>query len=292
MDEKDWEILTVLHETKNITRAAKKLFISQPALSLRLRNIEQYFNVGIVLRGKKGIQFTEEGEYLAEQAREHLRGMARIRDTLLNMRSTLSGVIRIGSTNYTTKYFLPHILREFRKRYPAVEFRVSTGVSKNIIQLLNDHDAHIGFIRGSLPWDGERDLLFKEKMYIVNKDPFNIGDLGSMPMIHYQIAPPNQDHLDRWWNERFAFPPSMSMIVDRADTCFELIAQGFGYGFLPASILAGQTDLHCLEMIYNSGKPLERAVWMIYYKEMHQLRLVRTFADMVRDLDFSPLSSR
>jgi len=68
MNERDWELLRVLYEVKSITRAADRLFITQPALSIRLKNIESYFNTTLVIRNKKGIQFTSEGEFLAKKA--------------------------------------------------------------------------------------------------------------------------------------------------------------------------------------------------------------------------------
>lgn len=289
MDAKDWEIVLTLHEVKNVTRAARKLFMTQPALSLRLKNIEQFFDATLVLRGNKGIQFTEEGEYLVEVAREQVRTIARVRDTLTNMRKTISGIIRIGSTNYTTRYFLPYILRKFKEANPLVEFRVSSGVSKDIVSMVHNNDVHIGLIRGVFPWDGEEHLLFKERMLVVNREPFRFEDLGSMPLIHYQIAPSNQEQLDKWWDERFAAPPSVAMTVDRADTCYELISQGFGFGFLPTSILAGQNGLARREMRFASGKPVERRVWAILHKETRQLRLVEAFLQMLTSLDYSSL---
>lgn len=289
VDVKDWEIILALHETMNVTKAARKLFMTQPALSLRLKNIEQYFNTTLVLRGNKGVQFTQEGEFLLKMAREQIKTIAHIHDTLTNMRDTVSGIIRIGSTNYNTKYFLPLMLRAFKEAYPLAEFRVSTGVSKDIVSMVHNNDVHVGLIRGVFPWDGERHLLFKEQLLVVNQAPFRLEDLPSMPLIHYQIAPSNQEQLDKWWDERFTAPPSVTMVVDRADTCLELIAQGFGFGFLPASILVGEDGLACRKMRFLSKAPVERFVWAILHKDTRQLRLVDAFVRMVCSLEYSSL---
>ena len=61
MDEKDWLILKTLYEQSSITKTAATLFISQPALSNRLQQIEDRFGTQIVVRTKKGVQFTPEG---------------------------------------------------------------------------------------------------------------------------------------------------------------------------------------------------------------------------------------
>ncbi|WP_081833677.1 LysR family transcriptional regulator [Geomicrobium sp. JCM 19055] len=58
---------------KNITKTARHLFISQPALTARIKQIEEYFETKIVLRERRGIQFTPEGEYLAKQAIDFIK---------------------------------------------------------------------------------------------------------------------------------------------------------------------------------------------------------------------------
>ncbi|MDR1241617.1 MAG: LysR family transcriptional regulator [Deltaproteobacteria bacterium] len=289
MDARDWEIIAALYEEKNVTKAARKLFMTQPALSLRIKNIERFFDAALVVRGNKGVQFTEQGEFLYDLARSQIKTIADAHDKLANMRSSISGLIRIGSTNYTTKYFLPVILRHFKEAYPLAEFHVITGVSQDIANLVGRGDAHVGFVRGKVQWEGEKQRLFSEKMLLVNADPFEMASLPSMPMIRYAVSPPNQEQIDRWWRERFAGPPSIAMVVDRADTCYELIAQGLGFGFLAESIFGGQEKLPHREMRYLSGESVERVVWVIHHKEAAQLKLVSAFMRTISSLNYQTL---
>ncbi|WP_238933669.1 helix-turn-helix domain-containing protein [Brevibacillus choshinensis] len=68
MDDRDWQVLHILYNQKNITKTAQLLFITQPALTKRLMQIEEEFGVKIVNRGIKGVHFTPEGELLAKRA--------------------------------------------------------------------------------------------------------------------------------------------------------------------------------------------------------------------------------
>lgn len=68
MDVRDWELLTTLNETKNITHASHKLYLSQSTLSSRLKKLEKDFNIQIVLRNRRGISFTPEGKLLVQHA--------------------------------------------------------------------------------------------------------------------------------------------------------------------------------------------------------------------------------
>jgi DNA-binding transcriptional LysR family regulator len=72
MNDRDWSILATIARERNISRAAERLFISQPALSVRLRAIESEFNARIFLRTPKGVSLTPEGEQLVAYANDML----------------------------------------------------------------------------------------------------------------------------------------------------------------------------------------------------------------------------
>ena len=72
MNDLDWKILLELYKTKNITKAANRLYMTQPALTKRLKQIEAQFQVKIVMRTTKGVEFTEEGEYLSQKAQDYM----------------------------------------------------------------------------------------------------------------------------------------------------------------------------------------------------------------------------
>ena len=95
MDEKDWLILRTLQEKKSITKTASTVFISQPALSKRLQQIEERFGVTLAVRSKTGIELTPEGSYLASSACELLEKIRSMDESIRGMRDELQGTLRI-----------------------------------------------------------------------------------------------------------------------------------------------------------------------------------------------------
>ena len=291
MDEKDWLILKTLYEQSSITKTAATLFISQPALSNRLQQIEDRFGTQIVVRTKKGVQFTPEGEYLAKGSYDILKRIRTLEEHIRNMSDRPTGVLRIGASSFFTKYILPELLSRFQSQYPAIEFKVITGWSKDIVNLVYNNDIHLGFIRGDYEWPGERLLLFEEKMYVCSKNPLQLLELPHIPRIDYRNDYSNQVLLDKWWNENYATSPYIGMEVDRVDTCKEMVLKGLGYAFLPEAILDKRQQLCIREMIFKSHKPLIRKTWMFYQKETWDLSIVKIFHDFVKSTDFSEIVS-
>lgn len=285
MNERDWELLKVLYEKKSITHAADALFMTQPAMSIRLKNIEAFFNTAIVIRTKKGIQFTAEGEYLAQKASTMLNELNSVKEHILNMQETVSGTIRIGASNFVSKYILPPLLRQFQDTYPGVEYQVYTGWSRDMLKLVVNNDVHMSFIRGDYHFPGERMLLFKDVMCIVNAKEISSAQLDQLPLIEYQNDPPNQLLINRWWIENYATPPRTRMFVDRLDTCLEMVKFGLGYGFLPSSVLHIAPELYHEPLILKSGKRCERDTWLFYHKEACELNLVKAFISTLAKLE-------
>lgn len=286
METQDWLILKVLFHTKNITKAAQTLFLSQPAITHRLRHMEEEFGVTIVQRASKGVHFTPQGEYLAKAADAMLVQFRQLKDDLLNMEDAVTGTLRLGSAHVFTKHRLPGLLKVFKNNYPNVEFKVTTTRSKDIFSLLYKQDIQVGFIRGASGWNGEKHLLFDEAICIASKEPFDIMDLPQLPRIDYQTDPTIQALIDNWWRETYPVPPSISMNVDRVDICKEMILNGLGYAFLPDILVNESDNLYKYIITDKAGKPILRQTWMIYQNTAIETNVVNAFVKCVKAINF------
>lgn len=179
------------------------------------------------------------------------------------------------------KHQLPELLRQFIQLYPNVEFNVSTLLSGKIVELMNDNDLDVGFIRGEHDWSDKKDLLFEEKMFIASKQKFMFEDLPNMFRVEYTSDKASRDEYNKWWKENFSQEPVIGMEVDKVDSCKEMVLKGLGYAFLPDGILADGDDIYKIPMIDKEGQRLVRRTWMIYHEDNLKIALVKTFVDFV-----------
>lgn len=289
MDDWDWIILKNLYEKKNITKAAEALYIAQPTLTTRLRQIEERFGVQIVIRGKRGVHFTPEGEYLVAYSQKMLKELNTLEGTLQTLRNEVRGSLKIGASNFFTRYKLSNLLKGFRNLYPSVEFKVLTNLSGKIVDLVYDYQVDIAFIRGDYEWSDKKDLLFKENMYIVSASEVSIENLPLLPRIDYISNKIVRQQLENWWKQNFSSPPFVGMEVDRVDSCREMVIKDLGYAFLPGAVLDANDGLFKLQMKTKEEEPLSRSTWMFYHEESMQIALIKTFVDYVNNSDFYTL---
>lgn len=284
MDDRDWLILSTLYNEKNITKAAKMLFISQPALTKRLKLMEKEFGVKIVNRERRGVQFTEQGEYLADCSKEMVDRIEEIKESVLNINGKARGLLKIGVSNFFTKNKLPHILKLFKEQYPNVEFKVITDWSSNIFNLIYNKGVHVAFVRGDFSWKGESYLLSEENICIASKKDIDIDNLPKLPQIAYNTDYLLKTMIDNWWRENYLEPPLVSIEVDQSDTCKEMIINGLGYGIIPSAVVDNLRDVHKINIVDKEGKPLLRRTWMLYNEEHLEINMGKAFVNFVKKL--------
>jgi DNA-binding transcriptional LysR family regulator len=284
MDERDWKILDVLFEQKNITKSAEILFISQPALTKRLMQIEEQFGVKIVDRGIRGVQFTPKGEYLAHRASQMLNLYREIKEDVSNMNDDIVGTLRIGVSNFFGKYKLPDILQQFTEKYPKVSFQVETGISKEIFNLTYSNHLHIGFVRGNYSWPDQKFLLFNENVVIASKSKITVEQLPDLPRVDFGTDHLFKSLVDNWWNNNYTKPPQVIMKVDRGDTCREMVTRGIGYSIMPNLFFQDEPDVFQIPLKDKDGAPILRPTWMFYHESSMEQNVVKAFVDFIKEI--------
>lgn len=289
MDERDWLVLQTLFNEKNITKAANKLYISQPALTNRLKQMEKEFGVQIVNRGRRGVQFTPQGEYLAKCADDMLLKLQHIKENVLNMEKKITGTLRLGVSTFFTDYKLPGLLKLFKDEYPDIEFKVMTGWSNEIIHLAYNQDVHVAFVKGDYSWKGGKKLLFEEPIYIASKEKIALENLPDLPRIDYHTDQNLRTVVDNWWAENYTKPPLVSIDVDKAGTSKNMMANGLGYAILPGMLLSDLKDVYKIAIRSKDGQPIIRKTWMVFHEESLQLNIVRAFVEFMERVDLEKI---
>ncbi|MDU2064694.1 MAG: LysR family transcriptional regulator [Sporomusaceae bacterium] len=289
METRDWMILKILHQENSITKTAELLYLSQPAMTKRLQQIEKEFGVEIVHRGKRGIHFTPQGEYLAKCASDILIMLNKINDGLVNLNDSIEGTLRIGASYFITRHKLPELLSRFKRTYPKVNFKVTAGWSKDIFNLAHNQDVHIAIIRGDYNWKDQKSLLMEERVCVVSSEPLDLQDLPQLQRVDYKLDYKLKELIDHWWWENYSEPPHVCMEVDKSDTCKEMVVRGLGYAIMPEFVLSQTEGLHTIAIKDQNGTTIKRNTWLLYHKEFLDLKLVKTFVEFTKELNFAEL---
>jgi DNA-binding transcriptional LysR family regulator len=279
VDDKDWRILKTIAEEKNITKAAARLFISQPALTYRLKNIEEEFGAQVVSRVPSGVIFTPQGEFLLAYVSEMLLKFEAVKEQIKNMADKMQGTLRMGSSGVFAHYSLPRILKGFVALYPEVDISLKTGLSYQIIRMLEKQEITIAIVRGDHDWEGARFLLSEEPVCLVSREKLEFDELLSKPNIRYGTDNSLQKMMEDWWRKNFNAPPNTAMDVNTMDTARQMVLHGLGWTILPSIGLQKSYGLFSMPLFWPDGTPLIRRTWILCSNGALELQTVRAFLD-------------
>ena len=125
-------------EHQNFTKAAQKVFVTQPTLSMQIQKLEDELGVRIFDRSKKPIQLTETGRKIVNQARNIVNESDRIQDIVDQQKGFIGGTFRIGVIPTIMPTLLPMFLNNFIKKYPKVKLKIEELNTDTIIERLKE----------------------------------------------------------------------------------------------------------------------------------------------------------
>lgn len=285
MRDTDWQILYELNETKNITKAADHLFITQPALTKRLKVIEDEFGIKIVKRSTKGVEFTREGQFLAGKAEEYMTFLQRTKSELSRLMAEEKEVITIGMPYTYTKYFMPDMLFTYLSNNHDIQFDIVNDTSTMLFRKACDGEVDAAFVRGDYDGDVEKGRVDDYQGFIMTKEPFEMEELPGMTRIAYRTNEKSSQLIEEWWTEQFhtELPDGFSA-GNYVDAAWELVSKGLGYCicFLPQNY-ENPLKLTLTPMIRADKTPVTRNTWFVYKKKKDMSKALSKFIRYVED---------
>lgn len=144
---KQLEYFLAIAETGNITKAAARLNISQPPLSLQLKTLEDELGVELFVREKKKLFITSQGQMLEEYARKILAMSEKMIQDIQAQDSVPKIRLRVATISSVCNQILPDVIHRFKEYYPYVEFEIFETDTLSVIEKLSSHTAEFGFVR-------------------------------------------------------------------------------------------------------------------------------------------------
>ncbi|MFD1705726.1 LysR family transcriptional regulator [Siminovitchia sediminis] len=282
----DFRFLTVLAEEMNMRKAAEKLFVSQPALSQRLQNIEKQWGTKLFLRSQKGLILTPSGEIIVRFAKEMIEKEEKVMEEIQALENHVHGTLKIACATIVGQNWLPKVLKKFVQLYPKAKISLITGWSSEILKALYSGDVHIGIIRGATDWKSKKFHLFKDSLYLVDREIQNIEEVPQTdrPFIQFKSDSNYYQEIQDWWHRQFHMAPKSTIVVDQIETCKQMAYNGIGYAILPAITLNGtERNMHQIPLLDEKGLPVKRDTWLLGYDSAFELRQVKAFLEVVRE---------
>ncbi|WP_077326073.1 LysR family transcriptional regulator [Virgibacillus siamensis] len=281
----DYELLLKLNEVGTIRGTAKIILISQPAVTQRLKYIEEYFGEMIFIRTSKRLMPTPAGEMILNHAKEVIVREENIKNSLSQSSDDVQGTLSIACSTLVSQRFLPSILSEYTKKFPKVAIDLVTGISEDIKK--GHKKYHVSIIRGEKLKETVSERLFDDPLYIFDTEPFPNDKLKERPLISFKSDDSMHELVDNWlYYHQNQLKPVKNIRVDQIETCKQFMKEGLGMAVLPKSVSDSMMDEYPHISLELDGNPVTRDTWVCYQDGVRNLPQVDQFIKALLDEKF------
>ena len=277
----------------SFTKAADTLFMTQPAVTFQVKQLEEHLNTRLFDRTQGRISLTPAGEIAFQYASRILALSAELETRLKELGGQSAGPLLIGASMTIGEYVLPQLIGSFKARYPAVLPTLFVGNSEAIQERVAERSLDLGFIEGDSHLSTlHSEVCCEDELQVVcapshplAKEAFALpAALTQHPYIGREAGSGTRAVIDRYLQQAGVAPDSMNRVVELGspEAIKGLAATGMGFAIMSRVIVAKELELGQLVQVPLQPR-LMRNFSVVYAKERFHSRLVAAFLQFAKD---------
>jgi DNA-binding transcriptional LysR family regulator len=279
--------LTVATE-KSFSRAAEKLFRTQPAVSLAIQRLEQELGEKLIDRSGKDLILTDAGRNVLEYARRFQSLHQELDNSLAELRDNSAGRLTIGANESTALYLLQHI-EKYRELYPKVKVQIRRSLSSKIPNELLDGNLELGMIsydpgderlKSKVIYTDSLAFVVSPKHRLAHKKTVPLGELGQETFIAHNVLSPYRDVVLREFQSH-KVPLRMDVEMPTIETIRKLVQNNVGVAFLPRMCVEQEIQQGLLSEVKVKEMHVERKIRLIYPTRRALSHAAKAFLEVV-----------
>lgn len=275
---------------KSISRAAKALFISQPAVSKTIKKLEMQTGCTLFLRTPKGVRLTSEGQILFASVQKAFAHLQNAEKEIKKLTNNEAGRVIIGISNTLCKYFFLPYLEKFHKVYPKIHIQIVNVPSPNTLALLDEGEIDFGII--SIDKNNENynyiSLMTLHDIFVTSRKPDRnsivpIKNLSDYPVMMLEKGNQTRIYMDQFLSgNELVLEPDIE--IGSMDFLIEFAKIGIGVACVIKEFVEQELSDGTLHQLATSPKPLPRQMGIVTKRNTCVTRAAQTFIDFILSL--------
>ena len=285
-----YKIFYEVAKAGNISKAAKELYISQPAISKAISKLEDSLGLSLFTRSSRGVQLTSEGEILFEHTREAFDALDRGEQELKRIQEFDIGHLRIGVSNTLCKYILLPYLKTFIDQYPHMKVTIESQATAQTLARLEQQKIDLGLVaepsvRRDLAFIPVMDIQdtfvttpnYLENLYLSEGQDTSLFETGNIMLL--DTSNMTRHHVDEYMAENNIFPHQI-LEVTTMDLLIEFAKIGLGIACVIKELVQKELDSGMLVEIPLDITIHRRTIGFAYHPA-NQAMALKTFLEFL-----------
>lgn len=276
----------------SFTRAADALFMTQPAVTFQIKQLEEQYSTRLFERRHGSIALTPAGELVLSYA-ERILALSDEMDTRLSeMTGEMRGPLLVGASTTIAEFMLPRVLGEFNALYPQVRARLIVANSESIETRVAEHTIDIGLIEAPAKVTGlTSHICCEDELRVICAPDYPLADMKSVTpkvlteyeFISREPGSGTREITDAYFRSHGVAPDSLKMQMELGspEALKGVVSTGLGYAIVSRAVV--EKDLQLGDLVAIPLKPsLTRSLYLVFPQDRFQSRLSATFIDFAK----------
>ena len=293
MADRRLQVFHAVAKQLSFTKAAEALFMTQPAVTFQIKQLEEHFNSRLFERGHGRIALTPAGDIVLDYAERILALSAELDTRLKEMTGQIGGALLIGASMTIAEFMLPRVLGEFRSLYPAVLPRLTVANSEAVESRVAEHTLDIGFIEAPSHVPSlTSDVCAEDELQVLCAPDHPLAERKSvMPkqllqhaFISREPGSGTREVTDHYFHKAGIRPDALDTVMELGspEAIKGLVSTGLGFSIMSRATIEKEVRLGQLVAVPLSP-PLIRTLSVVYPKEKFRSRLADTFIQFAKE---------
>jgi DNA-binding transcriptional LysR family regulator len=277
----------------SFTKAADALFMTQPAVTFQIRQLEQQFNTRLFDRAQGRVTLTAAGQVALEFAERINALSAELEQRMQEMSGQLGGPLLIGASTTVAEYMLPRVLGAFKARFPAAVPHLLVGNSDAVQARVAERSLDVGFIEGDSHMPSlAADSVCDDELRVTCAPTHPLAQMGSVApaalaghaYISREPGSGTREVIDNYLQSAGVAPDSLQRLMELGspEAIKGLVATGLGYAIMSAATVPNEIRLGQLVQVPLAPR-LIRQLAIVYPKERILSGLVTSFVQFAKE---------
>ncbi|MGM0879447.1 MAG: selenium metabolism-associated LysR family transcriptional regulator [Bacillota bacterium] len=289
-------IFYTVAERGSFSAAAQSLHMTQPAVTMQVQSLEDYFGTKLLQRSTKRIELTEAGRTLMPFAQ---RSIDLIRDTdqaMSTFTKQLKGRLQLGSSLTIGEYILPRLLGPFGQEYPHITISMKVMNTSQIMEDILNHQLNFGLIEAPVNhpdmhmeavMSDELRLIVSKDHPLANRSSVTLEEVLEYPFVLREQGSGTRLVMEEQLRKKKIDPASMKIVMELGSTgaVKSAVEAGLGISFVSSSSVKHEVALGLIRMIKISDVKFQRQFYSIYLKSALLPISAVTFLTFLRERD-------
>ena len=274
---------------KSFSKAARKLYKTQPAVSQAVRLLEREVGEPLFVRLGRRIELTQAGEVLLEHTRQALDTLEEARARIEGLKGLAEGILRLGASDTTACYVLPPSLEAFRRAYPGVEIVISNRTSPVVLRHVLSGEVDLGIVTLPVrhPAVAVRELFVREDVVITSprhplagRPRIEVEELAAQPLLLLDRGSSTRAFIDRQLSEA-GVTPRIAMELGSIEVIKKMVQLDFGVSIVPLVAVEQEVERGSLCAVRVFAGDQARKLGVIHVRKRFLSPAAREFLKML-----------